>query len=579
MQIKPIFRNLKIRNKIFAVSLLLLSIFGLLGIISYQFFTSMYEDRISEESAAMLQLSSTVLDEELAGVEDLSFQVLTDDQVQKDLRIIQDSDVNIDIYQAKVRLQERLLYFATSEPYIAAIQVIDSSGSKYTYGFNTKVELDKKEILPIVAASKGSNVWAKNREEENIISSARLIRSKENLELKKMGYLIISVDMNKLIEEALNFSPNKNFIITNGDEIFYQNPDSEIGPIRPPDEERGSGYENERVNGKDYMTTYVHSRFSDLTYYHFLPFSDITQQNVVVKSIMILTFISMFILSIIVSRKAAEFISKPLEDLSRNMKEVQSGDFEHTLERTDTENEDEIGLLHSNFRTMIDKINELIKENYTKQLMIKETEYKALQAQINPHFLYNTLDSINWMARISQQKKISVMVEALGNMMRNIISKKDALVTLKDEMEIVKHYVTIQEYRFENRLKFSFHSLLDLDSHLIPKLSIQPIVENAMAHGLEEMTSQCEINIYMYPKGREIEIVVEDNGPGMSEERIQAIYRGEIHSKSSGIGLKNIIERIKLMFGEDYGVRIESTPGVGTKVKIIIPYDGGEGRV
>ena len=100
-----------------------------------------------------------------------------------------------------------------------------------------------------------------------------------------------------------------------------------------------------------------------------------------------------------------------------------------------------------------------------------------------------------------------------------------------------------------------------------------------MAHGLEEMTSQCEINVYIYPKGREIEIVVEDNGPGMSEERIQAIYRGEIHSKSSGIGLKNIIERIKLMFGEEYGVRIESTPGVGTKVKIIIPYSGGEGHV
>ncbi|GLI86289.1 sensor histidine kinase YesM [Rossellomorea marisflavi] len=579
MQIKPIFRNLKIRNKIFAVSLLLLMIFGILGIISYQFFTSMYEDRISEESAAMLQLSSTVLDEELAGIEDLSFKAITDDQVQKDLRTIQQSNVNFEIYQAKVRLQERLLYFATSEPYIAAIQVIDSSGLKYTYGFNTKVELDKKEILPLVAASKGSNVWSKNGEEENIISSARLIRSKENLDLREMGYLIISVDMNALIEETLNFSPNKNFIITNGQEIFYQNPDSEIGAINTPEKERGEGYQNERINGKDYMSTYVHSRFSDLTYYHFLPFSDITQQNAVVKSIMVLTFLSMFILSIIVSRKAAEFISKPLEDLSRNMKEVQSGDFEHTLERLDSDNEDEIGLLHSNFRIMIDKINDLIKENYKKQLMIKETEYKALQAQINPHFLYNTLDSINWMARINQQKKISVMVEALGNMMRNIISKKEALVTLKDEMEIVKHYITIQEYRFENRLNFAFHSLLDLESHSIPKLSIQPIVENAIAHGLEEMTSQCDITIYMFPKAKDIEIVIEDNGPGMTEERIDAIYRGEIHSKSSGIGLKNIIERIKLMFGEEYGVRIESTPGVGTKVKIIIPYSGGEGHV
>ena len=574
MKGKPFYRNFKIKNKIFSISLLLLLIFCLIGIVSYQFYTDMYEQRIAEQSVATLQLSSTVIDEELKSLEDLSFQISTDEMVQSDLRTITNSQVNFDIFQARMRIIERLLMFANSEQYISSIQVHDVHGEKYISGYNSRINSNVRDLLPAAFEAGGSNVWTRI-DEPNYISSSRLIRRKDNLNLSPLGYLIITIDMNRLVQETLNFSPNKNFIITMNDEIYYQSEDSELGTLTLPIEGFDSGYKINEVNGKDYLTTYTHSRFSDLTYYHFLPFGEITRQTEAIKRIMVLLFLFMLILTVFLSRRAARNISKPLEELSERMKQVQQGNFDLSFGDSNKYYDDEVGLLHKNFKLMINKINELIRENYTKQLIIKETEYKALQAQINPHFLYNTLDSINWLAKMNQQEKISIMVEALGNMMRNIISKKEAMITIREEMDIVNNYITIQKYRYDNRLHFSFNSLLEHDYIKIPKLTIQPIVENAIQHGLEEMLTECHISINMWPQEEDIEIVVEDNGPGIEEGKMEGIYKGEIRSKSSGIGLNNINERIKLMFGEEYGITIESEVGKGTKVKILLPSMGG----
>ncbi|MCF6408434.1 sensor histidine kinase [Pseudalkalibacillus salsuginis] len=571
MNVTPFYRKFKIKNKIFSISLLLLLIFCLIGIVTYHYFTTIYEKRIYEESADMLQLSSTVLDKELKKVEGLSFQVSTDELVQRYMDRINSNIIGIEDYRTKTSLLERLLIFASAERYISSMQVIDIYGNKYTTGFNTSIEADPTRLNRLVYESAGSNFWTRIKE-ENTIAAARLIRKKENVSLEHLGILVITLDMKEFIDRTLNFSPNKNFIITNGEDIFFQNENMDIKISDLPKEKYVNGYRTTEINGNDYLVTFKHSRFSDLTYYHLLPFDSITRQTETIRSIMIICFLFMLTLTIILSRRAADNISKPLEELSLRMKHVQSGDFEEPFEIPAKYYDDEVGQLHVNFRLMLDKINELIKENYTKQLIIKETEYKALQAQINPHFLYNTLDSINWLAKINQQEKISVMAEALGNMMRNIISKKAAMITIKEELEIVKNYITIQKYRYDQRLNFTLKSISELEDSKIPKLSIQPIVENAIQHGLEEMITECRIIVDITTDEDDLLIVVEDNGPGIEENKLEGIYRGEIRSKSSGIGLNNINERIKMMFGEKYGIKIESKVGKGTKVKIRLPY-------
>jgi two-component system sensor histidine kinase YesM len=273
----------------------------------------------------------------------------------------------------------------------------------------------------------------------------------------------------------------------------------------------------------------------------------------------------------------ARGITDPIEILNAKMKKVRFGNFEYHEEQDQKPTAmDEAGQLHRNFRIMLERINELIKENYQKQLTIKDTEFKALQAQINPHFLYNTLDSINWLARMNGQQHISRMVESLAFLLRSSIRLKAPLIPLKKELEIVRHYITIQQIRFEERLHFVLDIPMELSDYAIPKLSLQPIVENAIHYGLEQMTTPCSISIRARRDGDRLLLTVEDNGPGMEPSFLQMLERGEVKTRGSGIGLRNIDERIKLLFGSVYGIEIESERRVGTQVHLILPCEKGE---
>ncbi|WP_163101948.1 sensor histidine kinase [Peribacillus alkalitolerans] len=571
MTIKPFYYHFKIKNKIFSIMLLLLVIFCIFGIYAFNYFSRMYEDELYKQSAKTLQLSSAVLDKELNEIEQLSFQISTDDFVQNSLKQIKDNPKAYEVYRTKAKLMDTLVTFATQKRYISSIQIIDYYRKNYVAGFNTKIKYQSKDILPQVFSNKGANVWA-GLENQNKLTATRIIRNKENLSLAYLGTLIITIDMEKLIRGSLKIPSDNDFVITRDDGIVYMSNHNKIDNDSIPIVKVGSGYDIMNIDNKNFLVAYQESEFSNLTYYHFLPFDNITEQSTNIKHWMFICFIFMLLLTIFLSRRAASALSKPLEGLTVKMKQAQKGKFEQSDFKEDTYPNDEVGQLHENFQIMINKTNELIKENYQKQLVIKETEYKALQAQINPHFLYNTLDSINWMAKLNKQPNISIMAEALGNMMRNIISKKAPLISIKEELQIVINYITIQKYRYQERLYFSLESSPDVEEFLIPKLSIQPIVENAIQHGLEESVDGCTISISThYLDNGNISIVIEDNGPGMDEGTIQSIFSGDLKSKRTGIGLCNINDRIKLMFGNIYGIEIKSEQDKGTKVIITLP--------
>jgi two-component system sensor histidine kinase YesM len=264
------------------------------------------------------------------------------------------------------------------------------------------------------------------------------------------------------------------------------------------------------------------------------------------------------------------------------MQYVQNGDFKEAQKgflKSSVLSNDEVGKLHETFQGMTQQIDELVNENLSKQLTIKETEFKALQAQINPHFLYNTLESINWLAKMNDQDQISKMVEALGFLLRNSISLKRKLIQIEDELNIVKNYIVIQKYRFEERLDFNIQVDSDLFDVYIPKLTLQPLVENAIHYALENMVDVCKIRIYSVVNKDYFQLIVEDNGPGMEPSFLEKLKKGEVKTRGQGIGLANIIDRIKLSFGNDYGVEIESEPNNGAKIILVLPYDRGEEHV
>ncbi|MBM0067027.1 sensor histidine kinase [Bacillus gibsonii] len=561
-----------IKHKIFMIAILQLVFFCLMGIISFQVFTAVYEEEVYNESANTLNISSTVLDEELRKVEQISFQIATDPVIQNYMEGINSEYIGYDVYRTKVFLMERLNAYYSQERYISSIQIEDTFAEYYIVGNEPIRHLVDQGWKEEMKAGKGANVWMP-LSDQGVLVSTREMRKSNDLSLAFLGSVFITLDMKEFISDTLNLSDEKSFVMMKDQEIILSQNFPEGADPLIEDLSEGS-YQVKKWNESEYFLTYQQSRHSDLSYVNILPFDNVSSKTSLLNKLMVASFIVFLVIILLISRKLARTISKPLEELTQKMKQVEVGNVKPMIEENMTHSSDEIGQLHTNFVSMIGRMNTLIDENYSKQLVIKETEYRALQAQINPHFLYNTLDSINWLAKMNKQQDISSIAESLGNMMRTIISKKEPLITLEEELTIVHHYMVIQSYRYKSRLTFSMEQSDHLKSLQIPKLTIQPIVENAIQHSLEEVIGECQIHIYFKVSGEHLYITVKDNGVGMSQETIESIYAGTVKPKRSGIGLTNIMERLRIMFGEPFGIQIESKVGVGTTVTVKIPSVG-----
>ena len=230
-------------------------------------------------------------------------------------------------------------------------------------------------------------------------------------------------------------------------------------------------------------------------------------------------------------------------------------------------------MLSDSFEHMSNRIKQLMERVRTEETELRKTELKALQAQINPHFLYNTLDSIQWMCEQGKNEDAMKMVSALAKLFRISISRGHELIPIKDELQHAKNYLVIQSYRYRNQFSYSFDIETRLEHYLCNKITVQPLIENAIYHGIDRMVDEGEIKISVKeaPDNKDdILITVEDNGVGMTEEQCRKILRKE-RSDSSGIGVKNVNDRLKIYFGEKYGLTIKSELDVGTIVTVRIP--------
>lgn len=261
----------------------------------------------------------------------------------------------------------------------------------------------------------------------------------------------------------------------------------------------------------------------------------------------------------------SRLFTRKIEELTRNMDQVNHGSREVTVF---SDSEDEVGILVRSFRRMMDEINRLIDEVYVNKIALKEFELKALQAQINPHFLYNPLSVINWMAIRSNQKEISKVTLALSTFYRTALSKGEDMVTVESCIRNVEAYLEIQLVMHDNDFKVQWETDTSVKNEMVPKLLLQPVVENALEHGLDVKEEGEKImKISILDKGEEFLMAVTDNGPGMNPEKA----RNLVTYQAKGYGLKNVNDRIKLLYGEEYGVKIFSRPGDGTRVEIRLP--------
>ena len=206
----------------------------------------------------------------------------------------------------------------------------------------------------------------------------------------------------------------------------------------------------------------------------------------------------------------------------------------------------------------------------SEEINLRKTELKALQAQINPHFLYNTLDSISWMCEQGKNAEAVVMVNALARLFRISISKGHELIPIRSEVQHAQSYLQIQSVRYKEQFSYHFDVEEDCTEYLCNKITLQPIIENAIYHGVNGLVDEGHIEIRVRADGEDVLFTVEDNGVGMEPEQIEEIFRRKPDGKS-GIGIKNVNDRLKIWFGDAYGITIESVPDEGTKVTVRMP--------
>lgn len=269
----------------------------------------------------------------------------------------------------------------------------------------------------------------------------------------------------------------------------------------------------------------------------------------------------------------SRMISRPLENLGDAMQQFQQGDFKQQLK---VESNDEVGQVAQCFNHMVSEIEQLINKNYIMVLKKRESELAVLQAKINPHFLYNALDSIYWQAMSADDEETAESIYELSQLFRLVLGNGKEIVTVEAELQLLQRYLEIQKLRFMRQLEYHFDVEPEILQEKIPKLILQPFVENAVIHGMEKQEEACEITISGHLEDRFLKFQVRDTGVGVTEEQLKKIWEPETNKaySSQRIGryaIYNVKERLRLKYGDAFQLKIESKVGKGTQVTLVIP--------
>ncbi len=440
------------------------------------------------------------------------------------------------------------------------------------------------------------NLWIVNRNFEDMINSTA-VASEFSLDFKKdfdyETYLLIVG--NKSVEESKldDMLGEANRIVKGLEQITdsRENMDrlnsvkkylKNLGIYKSRIEENlaeGNKYEDNMQiweNDIQIVTSLLRETFLQYIYYEVKDLQELRSEYESfyegMTRLLAVTFGGILILILILYYKIPLSITRPIRRLSEVTDQVAKGDFNV---RYDVRSSAEISMLSDSLNMMIDKINDLLGQVTKEQTRLRKAEFELLQAQINPHFLYNTLDAIVWLAEAGEQKKVVSMVGSLSEFFRTSLNQGKDIISIREELQHVRSYLEIQQVRYQDILQYEIHVPEELYCYTIPKITIQPLVENALYHGIKNKRGPGRIEVSGRMERDFFVLQIKDNGIGIREERLRQVRDGmqnKVPTENDIYGLYNVNERIRLNFGENYGISIDSIHGEGTVVKIILPY-------
>lgn len=570
--------NLRLELKIFIILVGIELIFAIFIVtIGLGMMTDRFEEVLNNNLQQTTQLVEQEFSNKIESIELLTDVVRSDDTIQKMLTELIDPVYSSQAhYQSEIYNALQKCYSVYHQPYIKYIAIINPRFTSYTYGYlKNKPSSDRLDyILKCADEADGSTCFITDKAQTEGIYVARKIKKIKNMSFDSLAYILLCIEPDKLfgsLASGTNLNDNIKWLLFAGNDLLYNSDGLDPDNISMV-ESSIKDHALIKINDISYFGVAGNTDANGWKYYQLINYEDIIKSRntsfhrftyLVIAGL----FISLFITHLIIRHITRHFDSlvDRMNRFSNNMDDLPKTSYNYYNRK------DEVGILHQQFEAMANTVMRLVQDNYKKELLAKDAQLKSLESQMNPHFLYNTLDSINWRAKACGENEIASMTESLGHFLRTTLSSKDQNFTLSQESKVIDCYMTIQQYRFDNRLNFTKDIPEEYSKAVIPKLSIQPLLENAVHYALEQMTDECEIILTCVRNEGNLIISVKNSGSEFEDNLLDKLKTHEIKEKGLGIALTNIEERIHLMFGEEYGLHFYNEEDYAT-VKMVIPY-------
>lgn len=590
------YRNLPIRRKLVLVLYIQILIpLILVGYLSYRNSEDIIKVRSTEYSRDILNMIQLRLNDYINNLTIISQDLLYENKIYE---ILKDEKKNTDplsSFQYENEISSLLKKVILSRTEIQSICLITDK-TFYNEDNNSKnVSLRKilpyKQILEYARLGQGKPVWYVDSDKRKVknIYLARIVSDRDNYKESALLVMLVKKEFLDTVYQGLTGNLENIAILSENNEQIASRDAENVNNFSDELLDSLKGEKGEKIDKKTgTFISYISLKSPKWKVVAYVSLNELYKDAYALRrNIIVLSVISVVILSMLSALIAVDFLN-PIKRLVKGMKKVQMGESNVYVQ---DDREDELGFLNKTFNEMSGEIHHLVNWVYREQLTRKEAELKALQSQINPHFLFNTLESINWMAQLNNIPEISNTVSDLSDLMEASIGRDDRLITIEEEFTYADKYISLLKRRFEDRIELVKNVQDGVLGVKIPRLLIQPLIENAVYHGIEKSRGKGIITLNASRRVETICIEVIDNGAGMDGDDLEqlndrlsmdndAYFKRLSEKKNKSIGIENVNRRIKLFYGENYGLKIESETGRYTKAIVTVPDDktrSGEG--
>lgn len=568
---------MRFRTKLILITSVTVLAVGLAAVAVLQYSISRFNRLLYDQTAYSLDIVAAGIATELEKLDELSRTLAVSQEFQKNLLNYNTLPTGFERTTAHKNINT--IFYRTLTSPIIQMTIHTPDGRTLDWGRDSSPEQPAllAQAKQLCDQAAGASVWLPTGRADNSVLLCRKVLQVSGFSLQNMGYLILRVDLDKIVRQATVTRTSFDYefsvsIFDGGYQPVYStlaplpqwSGSSDIYPDAPP----------YIIATVDHQRTFlVYAKLPAFTQSWFvelgIPYNQIAFNIVLSNILYLLLILAAIILLIWVASLATKSLSTRFNLLVTKMERLKSGNFE-LLPHPPSQGNDELTLLNRYFDEMTVEFKHTIEDNYVKELLIAQAQLKSLEQQINPHFLYNTLQSVSCLARNNGENNIVLMVEALANLLRNGLDHTTDVITIEQELSILQSYVQIQQIRFGAALSVNITADASLLSAQIPKMTIQPLVENAIVYAMDELVELCTVQVTVARQGDEIQLMVENNGSHIDEDILAHLRDKTVTPKGNGIGLHNIDARIKLIFGEPYGLSFRNL-GDGVLATVTLP--------